>query len=194
MAGLADGRDADRRLLAHRTAVLADRTRRSRAARPAAFPAAGVRGSRRRIDAAAEVYLRNGFVSAVMTTYAFHRFGGAPRRVQSRAGGFTVRHARVFGPALAFALGYALALPLVARSSLLGPICSRTGATGAYLKLQVVGATRDGTPVAPPADFTPYLQNTSTSDAAQLHAVLLDVGDSASSPSTFPDKTVRRLP
>ncbi len=96
--------------------------------------------------------------------------------------------------ALAFALGFAVALPLAARSSFLGPTCSRTGPTGASLRLQVVTATRDGATVAPPNDFTPYLENTSSSDASQLHAVLLDVGDSPSSTPTFPDKTVRRLP
>ena len=36
------------------------------------------------------------------------------------------------GLLLAFALGFAVALPLVARPSLLGPVCSRTGATGAF--------------------------------------------------------------
>ena len=97
-------------------------------------------------------------------------------------------------PALAFALGFAVALPLVARSSVLGPTCSRTGPTGAYLKLQVTSATRNGTAVTAPPDFVPYLQNTSSSDASQLHAVLIDVGDAPSSTPTFPDKTVRRLP
>jgi hypothetical protein len=97
-------------------------------------------------------------------------------------------------PALAFALGFAVALPFVARPSFLGPTCSRTGPTGAVLRLQVTSSTRDGTPIAPPADFTPYVQNVSSSDASQLHAVLLDVGDSPSSTPTFPDKTIRRLP
>ncbi len=101
---------------------------------------------------------------------------------------------RRIAPALAFALGFAVALPLVARPSLLGPVCSRTGATGAYLKLEVTSATRNGTPVAAPTDFTPYIQNVASSDASRLHAVLMDVGDTTTSTPTFPDTTIRRLP
>lgn len=101
---------------------------------------------------------------------------------------------RRIAPALAFALGFAVALPLVARPSLLGPVCSRTGATGAYVTLQVTSATRNGTPVAAPTDFTPAIQNVASSDASRLTAVLMDVGDTPTSTPTFPTLIIRRLP
>lgn len=104
------------------------------------------------------------------------------------------RRSRPTASALAFALGFAVALPLAARPSLLGPVCSRTGATGAYIKLQVTSATRNGTPVGAPADATPAIQNVSSSDASRLRAVLMDVGDTPTSTPTFPTLTVRRLP
>ncbi len=98
------------------------------------------------------------------------------------------------GPVLAFVAGAAVAFPLVTRPSILGPVCSRTGATGAIIRLEVVSATRDGIPVTVPQTFTPYIQNTSSSDASRLLTRLVDVGDRADSTPTFPERTIRRLP
>lgn len=100
--------------------------------------------------------------------------------------------ARRLGPVVAFIAGAALAFPLATRAG--APLCSRTGATGAFLKLGLVSATRDGVPVAVETDLTAYIQNTKSSDASRLDAVLVDIGDTPSSTPTLPRLTIRRLP